>query len=129
MVRHGRPVVSLYREGWGAEIPDLRRFHGGRDLWVLTVVGPHHEAPTPPGCEPAAGLDTGGLQAALFCCSADTAPATARDRSYPCIDWVGACQQEDWLRGGRAALKERAWHPGPEFAGGTAPGILPLGER
>ncbi|MFH1465433.1 MAG: hypothetical protein ABIO70_13680, partial [Pseudomonadota bacterium] len=129
VVRHGRPVISLYRDGWEDEIPDLRRFLNGRGLLVLTVAGPHHPAAAPPGCEPLDRLDTSGLQADLYRCPAGEAPAGSRDRDYPCIDWLGACQQEDWLRGGRARLRERAFHPGAEFAGGVAPGILPIRGR
>jgi len=125
MVRHARPVITLRDEGWTDEVGDLRRFHQGREIAVLTVGGPHHPAAAAPGCVADDSLTTEALLATLYRCDGTDLPAESRRRDYPCVDWFGACQQLDWLAGGLERLRQRARDPGPEFAGGVSPGILP----
>jgi hypothetical protein len=125
VVRHGRPVIALRDEGWGREVGDIRRLHADQEIYVLTLGGPHHPAAAAPDCTVADTLQTASLQGTLYRCDNAVLPTEYRHRDYPCIDWNGACQQLDWLAGGVERLRQRARDPGPEFAGGVSPGILP----
>lgn len=126
-VRHDRPVAVLYNHDWERELPDLVRYHRGEDVWVVTVSSAWEDPLQAPGVESLGELRTGSLVAAMYRYDGDRPPPRTRRRDYPCIDWRGTCQQRDWLTGGVEQLGRRAFAPGPEFAGGTAPGIMPFG--
>lgn len=124
-VRHHRPVVALYGPDWDRELPDVVRFHEGRDVFVLLVSSPRHEVPRLAAVEALGEIRTRHLVATMARWPGSPPPPQTRPRDYPCIDWRGACQQLDWLGGGLAGLRRRALDPGAAFAGGRAPGILP----
>jgi hypothetical protein len=123
-VRHQRPVAILYGPDWAKELPDWIRHHRGREVFVLTVVPAQGRLERLAGSAPLGLLETAHLRASMASYDGETLLPRTRRRDYPCIDWRGTCQQLDWLEGGQDGLRARTMNPGPEFAGGYAPGIL-----
>lgn len=126
-IRYHRPVAVLFEQHWSTELPDLVRFYEGQDVYVLLVDRADGTMPLPEEATVLGQLQLPRVVGTMMMYSGERPPPQSRTRTYPCVDWKGACQQADWLSGGLERLRARAYQPGPAFAGGNAPGLIPEG--
>jgi len=124
VIRHHRPVASLYDRNWRNQIPQVALIYDGEDLLVLTVSSAQRLVDPPDSAELVGSHTEPNLLARLYRVEGRKQPPNWRHPGYPCLDFRGVCLQRDWLHGGPEAVRQTALHPGPEYAGGLGPGRL-----
>ncbi len=124
VIRHHRPVASLYDPNWREQLPQVALIYDGMDILVLTVSSEHRPVQPPPGAMLVASHQVPNLLARIHQVSGVEKPDNWRHPGYPCLDFRGVCLQRDWIEGGAAAVRQTTLHPGPEYAGGPGPGRI-----